>query len=253
MSKLSVVIITFNEAENIAKCIESVKDIADEVFVLDSFSTDATCDIARSMGARVEQHHFDGHIQQKNRAKNAASYKMVLSLDADETLSAELKESLKREKENHFPFEGYFMNRLNFYCGKPIKTCGWYPDKKMRLWNRELGNWTGRNPHDRFELTDSLNTGYLSGDILHNTYPTHEAMLKQVNKFAEISAKNLVEKSNAYLWFKLLFATPFKFVRSYFLKLGFTDGRAGFLISWHQTREVFMKYRLAIKLKVNSK
>lgn len=249
MTKLSVVIITFNEAANIEKCISSVKEVADEIYVLDSFSADSTCEIARSLGARVEQHVFDGHIQQKNRAKNAAVYPVVLSLDADEVLSEELKMAIMEEKKRGFPEDGYFMNRLNFYCGRSIKTCGWYPDRKMRLWRKDLGNWTGKNPHDRFELEQSDNTGRLNGDLLHNTYPTHEAMVKQVHKFAGISAKNLKDKPWLYLVFKMLLGAPFKFLRSYILKLGFTDGKAGFLISVWQTREVFMKYRLAIKMK----
>lgn len=249
MQKLSVVIITFNEAANIEKCINSVKEVADEIYVLDSFSTDATCEIAERLGARVEQHVFDGHIQQKNRAKNGAVYQVVLSLDADEVLSEELKKAILEEKRQGFPAEGYYMNRLNFYCGKPVKTCGWYPDRKMRLWRKDRGNWTGKNPHDRFELEQSQRTDYLNGDLLHNTYPTHEAMVKQVHKFAEISARNLKEKPLFYLLFKMLLGAPFKFLRSYFLKLGFTDGKAGFLISAWQTKEVFMKYRLAIKMK----
>src|ERR1019366_408968 len=157
MNKLSVVIITFNEEENIAKCIDSVKEIADEVVVVDSFSTDKTRDIAESKGARFIQHKFEGHIQQKNWAKDQASHNYVLSLDADETLSAELKTAITETKKI-FSSYGYTMNRLNFYCGKPIKTCGWYPDRKLRLWNRAKGEWKGVNPHDKFELDEGLNT-----------------------------------------------------------------------------------------------
>lgn len=243
---LSAVIITFNEEANIKACIESVQKVADEVYVLDSFSEDKTCEIARSMGARVEQHVFDGHIQQKNRAKNNAKFDFVLSLDADEVLSDELCKAVLKEKELGFNFEGYFMNRLNFYCGKPIKTCGWYPDAKMRLWNKNLGDWTGKNPHDRFELHHSKNTKKLDGDILHNTYPTHQDMVNQVNKFAKISSLNLKEKSRFYLLFKLIVGAPFKFIKSYIIKLGFTDGKAGFLISYYQAKEVFKKYKLAL-------
>src|SRR5688572_22507686 len=142
MSKLSVVIITFNEENNIARCIDSVNGIADEVVVVDSFSTDKTEEIAKGKGARFIQHTFKGHIEQKNYAKEQAQYDYVLSLDADEALSEELKNSIKQAKTD-FAVHGYTMNRLNFYEDKPIKTCGWYPDKKLRLWDRKEGEWRG--------------------------------------------------------------------------------------------------------------
>ncbi len=126
MSKLSVVIIANNEEENIGRCIASVEGLADEIIMVDSFSTDKTCEIAHNLGARVIQHTFEGHIEQKNWAREQVIYPYVLSLDADESLSEELKNSIAAVK-NDFKFDGYTMNRLNFYCGKPIKTCGWYP------------------------------------------------------------------------------------------------------------------------------
>jgi glycosyltransferase involved in cell wall biosynthesis len=248
---LSVVIITYNEENNIARCVDSVKDIADEILVLDSFSTDRTPAICRELGVRFEQHAFDGHIQQKNRAKNLATNKWVLSLDADEVPDAKLLENIKQLKEIEFgSMPGYRMNRLNFYCGKPIKTCGWYPDSKLRLWNKDAGEWRGVNPHDRFELFDDAKTGTISGDILHNTYPTHAHMVKQVNRFAEIAAEQNSQRPLLYLIFKLIFATPARFIRSYFIKQGIRDGRAGLLISYYQTLEVGKKYARAITLKI---
>ena len=248
MNKLSVVIITFNEEENIAKCIDSVKEIADEVVVVDSFSTDKTQQIAESKGARFIQHKFEGHIQQKNWAKDQATFDYVLSLDADEILSAELKGVIAETKKD-FLAVGYTMNRLNFYCGKPIKTCGWYPDTKLRLWKKTKGEWKGVNPHDKFELNEGLNTAHLQGDILHHTYPNKEALLNQVEKFANISAQQLKERNIFYLFFKMIFSAPFRFTRNYFMKLGFTEGRAGWEICYHQSREVFLKYYRAIKMK----
>jgi glycosyltransferase involved in cell wall biosynthesis len=247
MNKLSAVIITLNEEDNIAKCINSLGDIADEIVVVDSFSSDRTKEIAETAGARVIQNKFEGHIEQKNFAKQQAANDWVLSIDADEVLSAELQQSILEAKQN-FIVDGYTMNRLNFYCGKPIKTCGWYPDTKLRLWNRTKGGWTGINPHDKFELYGN-GAQHLKGDILHNTYPTHEALLNQVEKFATISAKHLKGGNVFYLIAKMLFSPPFKFIRNYFLNLGFTEGRAGFTICAQQSREVFLKYYRAIKFK----
>ncbi len=246
---LSVVIITFNEAANIADCIASVKDIANDILVLDSFSTDQTREIAVSLGATVYTHTFDGHIQQKNRAKNMAKNSWVLSLDADERLSETLKNSIQAALESP-NLNGYSMNRLNFFCGKPIKTCGWYPDRKLRLWKKDEGNWGGVNPHDRFILTQG-EEGFLQGDLIHYTYPTRESMEKQVQKFANIAAEQNKNKSVFYLIFKLLFSSFFKFIRTYFLKGGIKDGADGFYICRMQSKEVFLKYLRAIQLKNN--
>ncbi len=251
MTPLSVVIITRNEEKNIGACIDSVRSVADEIVVLDSFSTDNTGQICIEKGVRFEQHAFDGHIQQKNRAKDLASHHWILSLDADEKPDSTLLLSIKSLKEHDFPgnIDGYSMNRLNFYCGKPIKTCGWYPDTKLRLWKKDCGSWTGTNPHDRFELNKGLTAAHLPGDILHNTYPTHEAMVRQTDKFAQIAATQFTQKPMLWLIFKMLLSPIFKYIKNYLLKKGFLDGIAGFQICRYQASEVFQKYRLAIGLK----
>jgi len=251
MTPLSVVIITKNEEKNIGTCIDSVREIADEIVVLDSFSTDNTEHICREKGVRFEQHTFDGHIQQKNRAKDMAAHPWVLSLDADEKPDDTLLHNIKSLKEQNFPgnVHGYRMNRLNFYCGKPIKTCGWYPDTKLRLWKKESGTWTGTNPHDRFELNPGLALAHLEGDILHNTYPAHADMVRQADKFAHIAAAQFSSKPLLWLIFKMLFSPIFKFTKNYLINQGFLDGKIGFQICRYQTSEVFNKYRLAIGLK----
>lgn len=248
MNKLSVVIITNNEEENIARCIYSVDGLADEVIVVDSFSTDATAEIAQKLGARVIHHAFEGHIQQKNWARQQASNPFVLSLDADECLSDELRNSIAGAKVG-FQFDGYTMNRLNFYCGKPIKTCGWYPDTKLRMWNNAKGKWGGVNPHDKFEMDKGSNVKHLEGDILHYTFPTRLAYARQVEKFATISALQLRRKNTFYLIYKLIFSAPFKFMRNYLFNRGFTEGADGLVICAYQAHEVFLKYYRAIKFK----
>ena len=251
MTPLSVVIITKNEEKNIGACIDAVRVIADEIVVLDSFSTDKTEHICHEKGVRFEQHTFDGHIQQKNRAKDLASHQWVLSLDADEKPDCVLLENISSLKEEGFPanVSGYSMNRLNFYCGNPIKSCGWYPDTKLRLWKKDCGEWTGTNPHDRFKLKEGLIAVHLSGDILHNTYPTHADMVRQTNKFAHIAATQFSKKTVLWLILKMLFSPIFKYTKNYVIKQGFLDGKAGFQICRYQAIEVFKKYRLAIMLK----
>ncbi len=143
MIKLSAVIITFNEEKNIERCIQSLIPVADEVLVVDSFSTDSTREKAGNLGARVVEHAFDGHIQQKNWAANQAKYDFVLSLDADEALTDELRDSILKIKTN-WVGEGYRVKRLTSYCGQWIKHCGWYPDMKLRLFRPKA--WCmGRN------------------------------------------------------------------------------------------------------------
>jgi len=161
INKLSVVIITYNEEKNIARCINSVNQIADEVIVVDSHSIDKTKEIAKDLGAKVIEHAFEGHIQQKNFALQQANYSWVLSLDADEALSEKLKNKIQEIKNNPTA-DGYTMNRLTYYCGRWIKHTGWYPDKKLRLVRKDLAQWSGINPHDRLELINSKNIKHIN-------------------------------------------------------------------------------------------
>ncbi len=243
MIKLSVVIITFNEEKNIERCLVSVKEIADEIVVLDSFSKDNTQAICEKHGVKFFQHAFDGHIQQKNRAITYASNEHVLSLDADEALDETLKKSILEIK-NNFAKEGYYMNRLTNYCEHWVKHCGWYPDTKLRVWDRRKGHWTGINPHDKYELfTGDKNAGFLKGDILHYSYYSVEDHYKQVEYFTNISAKAYFENGKKAPLFKLIVNPVAKFIDHYVLKLGFLDGKAGYLISRISAFATYLKYK----------
>ncbi len=251
MKKLSVVIIAFNEEENIGRCIDSVLGVGDEIVVVDSFSTDKTLAIAAARGAHVLQHKFEGHIQQKNFAKEQATGNWILSLDADEALSPELQSAIVAWKSKSLSDANCFkINRLNFYCGQPVKNCGWYPDSKIRLWAKGSGEWQGVNPHDKFTPNNPREAVTLiAGDILHNTYPTKASFLAQREKFAAISAQHLKQQPLLFLLFKMLFSPPVKFIRTYLIELGFTEGATGLFICYHLSREVFLKYYRAIKFK----
>lgn len=243
MIKLSVVIITFNEERNIERCLLSVKEVADEIVVLDSFSKDATPAICARHGVRFFQHAFDGHIQQKNRAITYASFPHVLSLDADEALDETLVNSIKAVKAD-FKKEGYYMNRLTNYCGHWVRHCGWYPDAKLRLWDSRRGHWTGTNPHDKYELFNGdTEAGHLKGNILHYSYYTLQDHYKQVEYFTSIAAKAFVEQGRRAPAFKLLVNPVAKFIDHYLLKLGFLDGRAGYRISKISAYATYLKYK----------
>lgn len=241
MHKISVVIITLNEEKNIQRCLNAVKDIADEIVVVDSFSTDKTKEICLQHKVRFIEHRFEGHIEQKNWAAAQATYDFVLSLDADEVVSEELKQSILEVKANK-EFDGYYFNRLTSYCGQWIKHCGWYPDKKLRLWDRRLGSWTGINPHDRFELQAGYTQKYLKGDLLHYTYNSISEHVAQYNKFTEIGAREAFKKGKKSNLFIAFYKSVWKFKRDYIFKLGFLDGYYGFIICRLSANATFLKY-----------
>jgi glycosyltransferase involved in cell wall biosynthesis len=251
MIKLSVVIITFNEEKNIARCLDSVREIADDVVVVDSFSTDKTKEISLSKGARFVEHAFEGHIQQKNWAITQAKYPHVLSLDADEALDEKLIRSILKAKID-WNKDGYYMNRLTNYCGHWVRHCGWYPDKKLRLWDSRKGEWRGINPHDKYELFEGdKNAGYLEGDILHYSFDTIDSHIKQIEYFTDISSKALFANGKKPTFIKLYLNSAAKFIESYFLKAGFLDGKYGYEIcknsawatklKYHKLRELYSK------------
>lgn len=253
MIKLSVVIITFNEEKNIERCLLSVKDIADEIVVLDSFSTDNTQQICKKYGVSFFEHAFDGHIEQKNRAIKYATNSHILSLDADESIDERLKKSILEIKRN-FIKEGYYMNRLTNYCGHWVKHCSWYPDTKLRLWDKSKGHWTGINPHDKFELfSGDKNASHLKGDILHYSYYFVEEHYKQVEYFTSIASKAYFKTGKKAPLFKLIVNPVAKFIDHYLIKLGFLDGKAGYLISKISAYATYLKYKKLRVLHQNAK
>lgn len=242
MPPLSVVIITYNEERNIGRCLESVQDIADDIVVVDSLSTDRTVEICRSLGARVVEHVFEGHVRQKNYAIKQGKYPHQLSLDADEALSDELREEIRKVKEN-WDRDGYRMNRLSNYCGKWIRHSGWYPDTKLRLYDSRKGRWKGVDPHDFFEPEKGADIGRFKGNILHYTYYTIEEHIRQTDKFSTIASNAMLKSGRKRVsFFRILFNPPAKFIRNYILRLGFLDGYYGFLICRVAAMQTFLKY-----------
>lgn len=241
MINLSVIIITLNEEKNIGRCIDSVKKVADEIIVVDSFSTDRTKEIVIQRGAKFVTNTFKGHIEQKNFGLTQCSNNIVLSLDADEEISKELANSILEIK-NNWKYDGYYMNRLNQFCGKWIKHSGWYPDKKIRLFDKRMGQWGGTNPHDKFIPNKNASIGFLKGDLLHYTINTVEEQIKQNNYFSGIAARMAFDKGKKSSLFLILLSPLFKFVRNYFLKLGILDGYFGFVLCINTAHETFLKY-----------
>ena len=247
MHPLSVVIITFNEEQNIERCVQSVKAVADEIIVLDSFSTDQTVSIARSLGATVHQEKFRGYIGQKNLAIQLASHNYVLSLDADEALDEKLVASILDVKKD-FSCRAYRMNRCTNYCGHFIRHGLWYPDPKIRLFDRRCARWAGMNPHDKIEVDQPFSVGQLSGDILHYSFTTPDDLVWQNNRLSSISAASLYAQGRRSSWFKILARPAWAFMNGYFFRLGFLDRFDGFVIAIHTSHQVFMKYSKLYRL-----
>ncbi len=248
MIKLSVVIITFNEEKNIERCLQSVEDLADEIVVVDSFSKDKTEEICKKYKVKFIEHPFEGHIQQKNYAITQAAYPHILSLDADEALSDELKKNILIAKKN-WEHDGYYFNRLTNYCGKWIRHTGWYPDRKLRLWDSRKGKWGGVNPHDKYIMENGSTQSYLKGDLYHYSFYTISQHMDQVNKFSDIRAREMRAQNKKVSILKIIFAPLVKFLKHYFLKLGFMDGYFGFVISINSAHASFLKYAKLRQLK----
>lgn len=238
---LSAVIITYNEEKNIGRCLQSLVGIADEIIVVDSNSTDNTCEIAQQYGAKIVQHSFEGFAAQKNFAASVASNNWILSLDADEALGEELKSGILSIK-NKSEFDAYFIKRQTNFCGKFIKHGSWYPDKQCRLWDKTKGQWTGKI-HEKWRL-DSVSGKYgtLSGDLFHYSFNTISEYLQMADRYTTLSAEEAFEKGKNVSSLKLIFGPEIKFIQDYFLRFGFLDGYQGFVAYRLAAQMAFIKY-----------
>jgi glycosyltransferase involved in cell wall biosynthesis len=241
MPEISVVIITLNEEHNIERCLLSVKEIADEIVVVDSFSTDRTKEICLKHGARFSCHPFEGYVEQKSYVITQASHDHILLIDADEALSEELRSSILSVK-NNWTHDGYNFNRLNSFCGRWIRHSGWYPDRKIRLFDRRKASVKGKNPHDEIVMAEGSTLKHLKGDLLHYTYLTVEDQIRQIDRFTGIQARDKFEQGRKASCLSIIFSPPYKFVRHYFFRLGFLDGYYGYLICRNMAYSTFLKH-----------
>jgi glycosyltransferase involved in cell wall biosynthesis len=240
--KISATIITLNEEKKVEACLKSLEGVVDEIVVVDSFSTDRTRQICELFGARFMTHPFEGYVAQKNFAMEQASYDHILALDADERLSTELRASILKVKSDWGTFTGYSFNRFNNYCGKWIRFCGWYPDRKIRLWDRRKGRWGGEDPHDKVMLPKG-EVQQLKGDLLHMAYYSVDEHLRQMHKFAEVAAKAKYRNGKRPVFVVHVLLNPvFKFFKKYVLQLGFLDGYYGFVFCATASSLNFFKY-----------
>lgn len=251
MVKISLVVITFNEAQNIRRCLESANGIADEILVVDSLSTDETTAIAESLGARIISQPFLGYVGQKRFAIEQATHRIVLSLDADEALSQTLRESVLKVKAN-WNSDCYSMNRLSQIGGRWVRHGGWYPDRKMRLFDREKYEIAGIDPHDKFVPLPGARSSHLKGDILHYTNTDINSRVHTINRFSTVAAQAFYDRGKRGSLPRLLFKPFFRFFVEYFLRLGFLDGFYGFIIAKTSAQYVFLREGKLLEMQKNN-
>ena len=239
---VSAYLITLNEEENITRALRSVS-WAEEIIVLDSGSTDRTCEIARAMGAKVFSEPFRGYVEQKNRALDLCAGDWAFNLDADEEVTDNLRSSILatvgNESDNPL-YPAYEVSRRTWYMGRWIRHCGWYPQYRCRLSRRSGARWTGETLHE--SLTASGKTGRLSGDLLHRPYRDLGAHLRAIDRYSELFATREYDRGRSTTIIGLALRPPLKFVKMYVLKGGFLDRAPGFVASLMGAWYTFMKY-----------
>lgn len=237
--RLAAVIIARNEAANIARCVASLS-FCDEVLVVDSGSTDDTVAIAKAQGAKVFQKEWIGYGPQKNYANSLTDCEWVLSLDADEEVTHELREEILRTIASPDAKAAYSVPRRTIHSGQWIRYGGWYPNRVIRLFRRELGQWTDSPVHERWETTGA--TGELASDLNHYSFRDIADQVSRNNVYSTLGARKLKEEGGKFTVWKLLFKPVSKFIETYVIKRGFLDGYRGFIISVSAAYSVFLKW-----------
>lgn len=237
--KISATIITLNEERNLRRALETL-DCADEVVVVDSGSTDRTREIACSYGARVMEHPWPGYAAQKNFAAAQAAHDWILSLDADEALSETLSAEIMRLKKEGPRAAGYRMPRRAQYLGRWILHSGWYPDYKLRLYDRRRGRWTGDYVHESVQVDGPVES--LQADLLHYTCDSLSEHLRTLDRYTTLAAQELRAQGRRANAARLLLAPPATFLKTYLLQQGFRDGYPGLLIAAMAAWYVFLKW-----------
>jgi glycosyltransferase involved in cell wall biosynthesis len=234
---LSVIIITKNEAINIVDCVKSAR-FAHEILVLDSGSQDNTVELALKAGAKVIQTDWPGFGPQKNRAVKWSRGDWIYSLDADERISVELAhEILGAINENKFHV--FDVPRKSFFINRFIKYSGWWPDRTRRLFKRGFAKFTSHEVHEN--LSSHFPVGHLKAHMIHYSYRSLESVLKKINRYSSGSARDLKNKKDGSL-LKAITHGLWAFIRTYFIKLGFLDGREGFILAVMNGESSYYKY-----------
>jgi glycosyltransferase involved in cell wall biosynthesis len=240
--KISATIITCNEERNLPRAIESLR-CCDEILVVDSGSTDRTVEIAERFGARVVEANWRGYAGQKNYASDEARYDWILSIDADEALSEDLEGEIWQLKKSGPACDAYTVPRLAQYLGKWILYSGWYPDRKLRLFDRRKAHWTGDYVHESVAVDGTI--GELKGNLLHYTCGSLSEHLKTMDRYTTLAAEEIAARKKPVHMRHLLMEPAWTFFRSYVLQRGFLDGLEGLTIAYMAAFYTYLKYAKA--------
>jgi glycosyltransferase involved in cell wall biosynthesis len=240
MPPLSAILITYNEEQDLPQALASLAGVADEIVVVDSGSTDRTCEIARQAGARVVSRTFGGFDQQKNFAAEQASHNWVLSIDADEALGPELRASLLVWKQSMPECVAYQVGRRTNYLGKWIRHSGWYPEYHLRLYRRDRARFAGAL-HESLRVDGP--TGRLDEDLLHYTVRSLAEHYAKLQVFTTLAAEDAYARGRRRWRGAMCVGAPWTFLNRLVFRLGFLDGYRGLLIAWTSALYVWMKYR----------
>ncbi|MEI6713229.1 MAG: glycosyltransferase family 2 protein [Verrucomicrobiota bacterium] len=245
--KITFGIITLNEESNLQRCLESIREVADEILIVDSQSTDGTCEIASKFGVSWHVIPWEGYVRQKNHVLRLAAHPWVFSIDADEALSPELLQEIRLLKARNTESEdseisGYSMPRCVLYEGRWIRHGDWYPDRLVRLFQKSRAAFAGGRIHERLEVQGPIQL--LSGELEHHSFKDSEDHFARCQKYARLWAEEKFEQGRkAGLAAPALHAV-FRWIRGYLLRGGFLDGSQGLKIAAFCAYEVFLKYSL---------
>jgi glycosyltransferase involved in cell wall biosynthesis len=240
--KISVCIITLNEEENLPRCLESVREVADEIIIVDSGSTDRTNYIATDFNARFIRNDWNGYVDQKNFAISKAKFNWVLSIDADEELSPELQKNILNLKTNGHSesVTGYNISRVVNYQGNPIRFGDWYPDTLVRLFKKDSAEFAGGHVHERLEIKGEVKP--LAGELIHHSFKDEADYLQRMEHYSTLWADQKKADGESAGALAPYTHSLWRFLRSYLIKGGIKGGGLGFKLSKLQAREVFIKY-----------
>ena len=239
-TQVSVCIITFNEEDRIRDCLESVI-WADEIIVVDSYSSDKTVEVCKEYTDKVFSREWPGYVEQKNYALAKASNGWVLCLDADERISEQLANMIDEElNAGDIEYNGFLFRRHSYYMGRLINHGGWYPDYQLRLFRKDKGCWTGINPHDKVHVEGRKK--YVKSDIIHFPYRSITDQLKTIDNYSTIFVDQMTMRGKKFNILQMFIRPPTRFLETYFWKKGFLDGLPGLINILIATFYVFLKY-----------
>lgn len=249
--KITVIVPTFNEEANIAACLDTVA-WADEIFVVDSFSTDRTPEIARERGARVVQHEYVNSATQKNWAIPHAAHPWVMIVDADERVTPELRAEITRVLDGAPSApqgDGFDIVRENYFMGKRVRYCGWQSDTCLRVFRRDLGRYQDRQVHADVIVHGKV--GKLKSKLIHETFRSFEQYMRKFDRYTTWAAGDRAKRTQNVGWSHLALRPAGRFFKQYVLKLGVLDGKTGLIICSLAAYSVFMKYAKLWEIREN--